>query len=635
MTRDYDHEFGPDGMYAWPACPDVAERFVEAAPYAKSGPDCLNDDFFYDYLDCLDAHLFLNYPSEEAEELAEEASKGRQELFRDARNWPLPYLVASATYKMLSTRPQRVNMWYWFLWPFLCFDEPLFGMLRAKDWGKIYKNEMRKGFKSRLRFEISSSVGKRLMWGSDGKKPWFTCACFTSHIYPEGVLRCLDLIGIDPGLAHSAVDQAFKLQSLIPLYDVLSDDPSSMLATVVHRSEEGGTGSPKKPSADLRIHALKFLFGAFLLAGAAIASTRLRSYRSNWASTPPGPCFATASPIANLRSNPRSNHRNAPAETLYQHPPQEPSFATGVTSQRPRSRSMLTALKKMTSNLSELKVSRTKTPERLRIQNTKKQWRVCNALQRESLQSHRLENQSSVESSGEPAEQSQSLRKEKSVAHLFRQVLSDAKTEAQKLTLKLYNRTIDRISIRDTWVENGRIFTEGSPEVKAFRGELEAQGKELPPGTSLCIHAQRTEGVIKTTTQGTVTDRNGQERVMKYIVQHFLIDGQQVVKGAAHENDHVWGSKIGDITDLRDPNHTFDCARTVKMTPKLHGLRTNHYARVKPRYSLEDFTKPLSEVLKPMAEADKKLWSDKNHRDAIFEDGLTPKFLVIKHTGMK
>ena len=66
------------------------------------------------------------------------------------------------------------------------------------------------------------------MWGSDEGKPWFTCKRFTSHIYSEDVLRCLDLVGIDPGLAHSAVDQVFKLQSLVPLYDVLSDDPSSM-----------------------------------------------------------------------------------------------------------------------------------------------------------------------------------------------------------------------------------------------------------------------------------------------------------------------------------------------------------------------------------------------------------------------
>ena len=109
--------------------------FIKAAPYAKSSPDYLDDDFFYEYLDCLDAHFFRDYQGEEgqelAEELAAEAAKARQELFKDARNWPLPYLVASATYKILSARDEGVYMitYAWrdcFFWLFLCFDEPLF-----------------------------------------------------------------------------------------------------------------------------------------------------------------------------------------------------------------------------------------------------------------------------------------------------------------------------------------------------------------------------------------------------------------------------------------------------------------------------------------------------------------------------
>ena len=347
MTRDYDHEFGPDGTSAWPACPDVAEKLVEAAPYAKSGPDCLNDDFFYDYLDCLDKHLFLNYPEEEAEKLAEEAAKGRQELFRDARNWPLPYLVASATYKMLSTRPHGIRMWSRILWPFLCFDEPLFDMLRVKGWGKIYKNDMREGFKSQLRFEIDEN---RLMWGSDEGKPWFTRQFLTSHIYPGDVLRCLELVDIDPGLAHSAVDQAFKLQSLIPLYDVLSDDPSSMLATVVHRSEEGGTGSPKKPSWAFGLRAM--------LIGVGASPSAMREGKASWVFALQAMLKAPPTPSA----MPTTAGLRTPLVTV----------VTTSASQRPHSR----PLKKMIANLSKLKVSRIpsfiKTDERIRIQNTKK-----------------------------------------------------------------------------------------------------------------------------------------------------------------------------------------------------------------------------------------------------------------------
>ena len=239
MTKNYDKEFGPDGLFAWPACTDVAERFLKAAPFAKSGPDCLNDEFFYDdYDDCegprinsLDSYIFLNCPDELAVEFAEAAAKEREQLFQEAISWPLPYLVASATYKILSVEPEVVRivtpLWDCFLWPFLCFDEPLSDMLRSKGWGEIYKNNMRKGLKSQLRAEINVYTGRRLMWGRDQEKPWFTVKGFTSHIYPKDVLRCLELVGIDPPLADSAVEQVFKLQSLTPLYDVLSDKPFS------------------------------------------------------------------------------------------------------------------------------------------------------------------------------------------------------------------------------------------------------------------------------------------------------------------------------------------------------------------------------------------------------------------------
>ena len=231
MIKDYDKEFGPGGWYAWPADVDVAGRFLTAAPYAKSSAECLDDDFFYEYLNCLDGYLFSEYPPDEAAELAEALAKSRQELFKDAKSWPLPCLVASAMYKI-----QRFYFHFWgeFLWPFLSFAEPLFDMLRAKGWDKMYRNKLREGFKSRLSHEIHgiASVrditGNLIVWGSDKDepkdKPWFRCQNFTSHVCPEDVLRCLDLVGIYPDLARSAVDQVFKLHSLTPFYDVLLDN---------------------------------------------------------------------------------------------------------------------------------------------------------------------------------------------------------------------------------------------------------------------------------------------------------------------------------------------------------------------------------------------------------------------------
>ena len=99
-------------------------------------------------------------------------------------------------------------------------------MVRAKRWDKIHQKSIGEGFKSQLIFEIKGLTGHRIIWSSDEDKPWFACKYFTSHIYPEDVFRCLDLVGIDQDLAHLAVDQLFKLQSLTPFYHVLLDNPS-------------------------------------------------------------------------------------------------------------------------------------------------------------------------------------------------------------------------------------------------------------------------------------------------------------------------------------------------------------------------------------------------------------------------
>ena len=222
------------------------KKLLEAAPYEKSSADCLDDDFFYEDLDHLADYIFEEYPEEEASELAEAAVKARQELFKDAVNWPLPCLVASAVYKMLSTEGEEIHMigYFWdeLLWPFLFFDEPLSDMVKAKGWGEIYRKELREGFKWQLRFEIHGLTNHRLLWGSGKDKPWLTREDFASHICAEDILRCLDLVGVDPALAHLAVDKVFKLQSLTPLYRVLSYKSSSTRPTGFRRRRRGRGG---------------------------------------------------------------------------------------------------------------------------------------------------------------------------------------------------------------------------------------------------------------------------------------------------------------------------------------------------------------------------------------------------------
>ncbi len=124
MTRDLAQEAFTVGRLAWM----WQEGSLKPPPYEKSSADCLDDDFFYEYLNHLDDHIFEEYPEKEAYELAEATAKSRQKLFKDARDWPLPYLVASAVYKMLSTEGKQIHMishlWRELLWPFLSFDEP-------------------------------------------------------------------------------------------------------------------------------------------------------------------------------------------------------------------------------------------------------------------------------------------------------------------------------------------------------------------------------------------------------------------------------------------------------------------------------------------------------------------------------
>jgi hypothetical protein len=225
MTIDYDQEFGPSGRYPWPGYIDIAEGVIKVAvaPCKKSSSDCLTQYFFERCLADLEEKLLEDYPEEEASELKEAALRERQELFKDARGWPLSCLVTSAVYYIFSTDAERVYMISGdLLWLFLSFDKPLLDMFQSKGWDKKYQDELREGFMCKIIFDFTSN---RLLWGSNEERPWFTCEGFIRHIYPEDVLRCLDLVGIDQTLARWAVDEVFKLHNLTPFWAVLYNDP--------------------------------------------------------------------------------------------------------------------------------------------------------------------------------------------------------------------------------------------------------------------------------------------------------------------------------------------------------------------------------------------------------------------------
>ena len=137
INQNYDDIFGPAGAYAWPSDLDLAKEFIRVVSGEKSSADCLNDYFLSSLFDSYyEEYEGLGFNENEVWDLADAKVKYTQELFNDAKSWPLPYLVASAVYSILSINTEQIHMisdvWPYFLWLFLLFDEPLFEMFRGK-----------------------------------------------------------------------------------------------------------------------------------------------------------------------------------------------------------------------------------------------------------------------------------------------------------------------------------------------------------------------------------------------------------------------------------------------------------------------------------------------------------------------
>ena len=84
----------------------------------------------------------------------------------------------------------------------------------------LQKGGPRRGLKQGLRWDTKNFRGDPIIWG-DG---WFRKSYVNSKIYPQDVLRCLRLAGVDKDVASLATNQVFKSQSLTPFYDALSDE---------------------------------------------------------------------------------------------------------------------------------------------------------------------------------------------------------------------------------------------------------------------------------------------------------------------------------------------------------------------------------------------------------------------------
>ena len=128
-----------------------------------------------------------------------------------------------------------------------------------------------------------------------------------------------------------------------------------------------------------------------------------------------------------------------------------------------------------------------------------------------------------------------------------------------------YKRILGR---RKGWVDNGKIITDESPEIKEFKAELRVRGEGLPDTTSLCIHLQKRKtklGVTEIifTKQGTLADHNAQSEVTRLIEQYLVIGGERVKAGDSHENDHIIFKNAAIMSNLRHSNPGQDRGPTV------------------------------------------------------------------------
>ena len=88
-----DSEFGRGGPYAWPGNLEEADGFLKVCTDIESSGECLEYEF---------------YEEDDAEDV--------RERFKGVAEWPLPYLVASATYYFLASRNrmgERINAFSW------------------------------------------------------------------------------------------------------------------------------------------------------------------------------------------------------------------------------------------------------------------------------------------------------------------------------------------------------------------------------------------------------------------------------------------------------------------------------------------------------------------------------------------
>lgn len=227
-----DQDFGVGAPYAWPGCAFEAEQLLRVCVESKSSSEALDCEFF----------LCDDYDSDIID-------LDRQERFKRAKEWPLPYLVTSAIFHILAEADARskelalINnldaprgihdfVWYPLFIPFLAFNEPLVNMVQRNNWFEPNKEAIRQAFRSHvdslLFYDTLVENNLGIEWSDPQETNWFESKVVGGKTYPEDLLRCLHLFGVNETVANLTVDNVFKTESLAPFYDAMGLEEASI-----------------------------------------------------------------------------------------------------------------------------------------------------------------------------------------------------------------------------------------------------------------------------------------------------------------------------------------------------------------------------------------------------------------------
>ena len=188
------------------------------------------------------------------------------------------------------------------------------------------------------------------------------------------------------------------------------------------------------------------------------------------------------------------------------------------------------------------------------------------------------------------------------------------------------------------WVDNGKILTEESPEIKEWRDIiLKADGEPLPKVTKVCVHLQKRKTMlgipeITFTKQGTLTERWAVDRVTKLLEDYLVIDGVKVKAGAQHECDHVTLKNAGSMTDLRHEDTAHGRSPVVIMTKERHRTRTTYSQRNRFLFNIDNLTARIPDLFKQTRRADQDFWMSEENKEGLLDDSLRPAFVAKQYS---